>query len=137
MQQLRNGLLVIVKYVIRSVLDKGRHFSVIGVGIHDYTSAPFVRWEHHDGLVLFTNTNTYHTKMSTLIYPYQLLNKDPTDRLTRKLSEKLLTLKRSAYLSEAVYNKIKTRHKQPPRIYGSSKIHKANVHLRHIVSCVN
>ena len=65
-------------------------------------------------------TDTYRTKMSTLIEngPYQLLSKDPTDRLTRKLSEKLLTLKRSGYLPEAVYNKIRPRHKQPPRIYG-------------------
>ena len=43
------------------------------------------------------DTDTYQIKMSTLIGngPYQLLNKDPTDRLTRKLSEKLLTLKQS------------------------------------------
>ena len=48
-------------------------------------------------------------EMSTLIEngPYQLLNKDLTDRLTRKSSEKLLILKRSGYLSEAVYDKIK------------------------------
>ena len=41
------------------------------------------------------DTDTYRAKMSTLIEngPYQLLNKDPTDRLIRKLSEKLLTLK--------------------------------------------
>ena len=60
------------------------------------------------------DTNTYHTKMPTLIENelYQLLNKDPTERLTRKLSEKLLTLKRSGYSSEAVYNKIRPRHKQ-------------------------
>ena len=66
------------------------------------------------------DTDTYRAKMFTLIEngPYQLLNKDPTDRLTRKLSEKLLTLKRSGYLPEAVYNKIRPRHKQPPRIYG-------------------
>ena len=85
------------------------------------------------------DTDTYRTKMSTLIEngPYQLLNKDPTDRLTRKLSEKLLTLKRSGYLTEAVYNKIRPRHKQPPRIYGLPKIHKADVLLRPIVSCVN
>ena len=82
------------------------------------------------------DTDTYRAKMSTLIEngPYQLLNKDPTDRLTRKLSEKLLTLKRSGYLSEAVYNKIRPRHKQPPRIYGLPKIHKADVPLRPIVS---
>ncbi|KAL9962577.1 hypothetical protein ACROYT_G031688 [Oculina patagonica] len=85
------------------------------------------------------DTETYRTKMSTLIEngPYQLLNKDPTDRLTRKLTEKLLTLKRSGDLSEAVYNKIRPRHKQPPRIYGLPKIHKADVPLRPIVSCVN
>ena len=64
------------------------------------------------------NTDTYHDKMKTLIEtgPYQLLNKDPTDRLSRKLTEKLLSLKRSGHLSETVYNKIKPRHKQPPRI---------------------
>ena len=82
------------------------------------------------------DTDTYRAKMSTLIEngPYQLLNKDPTDRLTRKLSEKLLNLKRSGYLSEAVYNKIRPRHKQPPRIYGLLNIHKADVPLRPIVS---
>ena len=47
------------------------------------------------------------------------------------------TLRPSGYLSEAVYNKIRPRHKQPPRIYGLPKIHKANVPLRPIVSCVN
>ena len=85
------------------------------------------------------DTDTYRTKTSTLIEngPYQLLNKDPTDRLTRKLSEKLLTLKRNGDLTEAVYNKIRPRHKQPPRIYGLPKLHKADIPLRPIVSCVN
>ena len=46
------------------------------------------------------DTDTYRAKTSALIEngPYQLLNKDPTDRMTRKLSEKLLTLKRSGYI---------------------------------------
>ena len=85
------------------------------------------------------DTDAYRAEMSTLIEngPHQLLKKDPTDRLTRKLSEKLLTLKRSGYLPEAVYNKIRPRHKQPPRIYVLPKIHKADVPLRPIVSCVN
>ena len=76
------------------------------------------------------DTDTYHTKMSILIEngPYQLLNKDPTDRLTWKLSEKLLTLKRSGYLPEAVYNKVRPRHQRR---------NKADVPLRPIVSCVN
>ena len=85
------------------------------------------------------DADTYHAKMSALIDsgPYQLLSKDPTDRLTRKLSEKLLTLKRNGHMSEAVYNKIRPRHKQPPRVYGLPKIHKANTSLWPIVSCVN
>ena len=55
------------------------------------------------------NTNTYHAKMSNLIEngSYQLLQKDPTDCPTRKLSEKPLALKQSGHLSEAVYNKIR------------------------------
>ena len=85
------------------------------------------------------DTDAYRAEMSTLIENglHQLLKKDPTDRLTRKLSEKLLTLKRSGYLSEAICNKIRPRHKQLPRIYGLPKIHKADVPLRPIVSCVN
>ena len=82
------------------------------------------------------NIDRYHDKMKTLIEtgPYQLLNNDPTDR---KLPEKLLSLKRSGHLSETVYNKIKPRHKQPPRIYGQPKIHNPEILLRPIVSCVN
>ena len=73
--------------------------------------------------------NIYRAKTSTLIKngPHQLLNKDSTDRLTCKVSEKLLTSKRS----------FRPRHKQPHRIYGLLRIHKADVPLRPIVSCVN
>ena len=76
--------------------------------------------------------------MSTLTKngPYQLINKDATDSLTRKMSETLLTLKRSGYLSELVNNKMKSRHQQLPRIYGLPKIHKAVLPLRPIVSSV-
>ena len=85
------------------------------------------------------DTDTYHAKMSALIEtgPYQPLNKDPTDSLTRNLSEKPLSLKRNGRISGAVYNKIRPRHKQPPRIYGLPKIHKANIPSRPTVSCVN
>jgi len=85
------------------------------------------------------DTDTHHAETSALIEtrPYQPLNKDPTDHLTRKLSEKLLSLKRNRRISEAAYNKIRPRHKQPPRIFGLPKIHKANIPLRPVVSCVN
>jgi len=64
------------------------------------------------------DSNTYHAKMSSLIEngAYQLLNKDPTHCLIRKLSEEVLALKRSGYLNEAVYNKIRPRHKPLSRL---------------------
>ena len=79
------------------------------------------------------NTDTCHDKMKTLIEkgPYQLLNKGPTDRLSRKL-ERFLSLKRCGHLSETVYNKTKPRHKQPPRVYGLPQIHKPEIPLRNI-----
>ena len=36
-----------------------------------------------------------------------------------------------------MYKKISPKHKQPPRIYGLPKIHKSDIPLRPIVSCVN
>lgn len=90
------------------------------------------------GSSIVFDTDTYHATMSALIEtgPYKLLKKYPTDLLTRKLSEKLLSLKRNGHISEAVCNKIRPRHEQPPRIHGLLKSHKSNVPLRPIVSCV-
>ena len=75
---------------------------------------------------LFSNTVLWFVHLPSP-YPYdvvpwdiELVNcgQDPTDRLIRKLSEKLLTLKRSGHLTEAVYNKIRPRHK--PTVYRRS-----------------
>ena len=56
--------------------------------------------------------------------------------LVVQMTEKLVNLKRGGHLTESVYNKIRPKHKQPPRIY-VHKIHKVNTPLRPIVSCVN
>ena len=87
------------------------------------------------GVVL--DTNTHRTKMSKLIEtgPYQHLYKEHTDRLTQKLSEKLLSLKQNGHITETVYNKIRPRLKQPSRIYGLPYIHKTDIPLRPVVSC--
>ena len=69
--------------------------------------------------------------------PYQRLNKVPKNRLTRRLPEKLWTLKRSGHVSKAVYNKIRPQRKQPRRIYGLPNIHKADIPFRPIASYVN
>ena len=85
------------------------------------------------------DADNYHNKMTSLIEsgPYRTVNKDPTDRLCRKLTDKLLVLKRNGSLDEKTYRKLRPQHKQPPRIYGLPKIHKPNIPLRPIVSCVN
>ena len=78
-------------------------------------------------------TATLSPKDASEILEKSVLNKDPTDRLSRKFTEKPLNLKRGGHLTESVYNKIKPKHKQPPRIYGLPKISP----LRSIVSCVD
>ena len=85
------------------------------------------------------DANNYHKKMTSLIEtgPYKTINKGPTDRLCRKLTAKLLVLKRNGSLEEKTYRKLRPPHKQPPRTYGLPKIHKPNIPLRPIVSCVN
>ena len=67
---------------------------------------------------------------------YHLLNKNPTNQLSCKHTDELLSLKQSVHLSETVNKKIKPRHKQPPRIYSLPKIHKPNIPFRPIVSCL-
>ena len=37
---------IFVEELVRSLLNKRRHLSSVGVGIHDYASAPFVCWEN-------------------------------------------------------------------------------------------
>ena len=71
-------------------------------------------WSSDEGRAsVCLDTDTYHAKMSALIGtgPYTLIKKYPTDRLTRKLSEKLLSLKRNGHISEAVYDKIRPQRK--------------------------
>ena len=82
------------------------------------------------------DADNYHNKMTSLIEtgPYKTVNKGPTDRLCRKLTDKLLV---NGSLDEKTYRKLRPQHKQPPRIYGLPKIHKPNIPLRPIVSCVN
>ena len=84
------------------------------------------------------DADNYRSKMTSLIETglYKTVNKDPTDRLCR-FTDKLLVLKRNGILDEKTYRKLRPQHKQSPRIYGLPKIHKPNIPLRPIVSCVN
>ena len=82
------------------------------------------------------NTNAYHAKdvqpqwERTLPVPKQRPNRPLGQQVFREAAS-------LEHLTEAVYNKIRPRHKQPLRIWGLPKIHKAHVPLRTTVSCVN
>ena len=65
---------VFVKQLIR--VDKGRHLSVIGVGVGKEDESIMVLPADKGRASIVMDTNTYHTKMSTLIKngPYYIFH---------------------------------------------------------------
>ena len=68
---------------------------------------------------------------------YRKLPRDPTASQENKISRTLLKLKKDKKLPLRVYDRLRPSGPQPPRIYGLPKIHKPDVPLRPIVSCIN
>ena len=67
---------------------------------------------------------------------YRRLKKDPTATQESKLSRRLKGLEKDGELLGHLYHQLRPSGSQPPRIYGLPKIHKAEVPLRPIVSCI-
>ena len=79
----------------------------------------------------------YHDKMDALVndkQTYQVLKRDPTPALQRKLNNKLLDLKKTDAIDTQRYNSLRCRVPQPPKLYGLPKLHKPNIPMRPIVS---
>ena len=79
----------------------------------------------------------YYDKMDALVndkQTYQILKRDPTPALQRKLNSKLLDLKKTDVIDIQRYNRLRCRVPQPPKLYGLPKLHKANIPMRPIVS---
>ena len=79
----------------------------------------------------------YYDKMDALVndkQTYQILKRDPTRALQRKLNSKLLDLKKTDAIDIQRYNRLKCRVPQPPKLYGLPKLHKPNIPMRPIVS---
>ena len=53
-----------------------------------------------------------------------------------RLSHKLKRLENNREITNTLCNKLRPTHSQPPRIYGLLKIHRPDVPLRSIVSCI-
>ena len=80
----------------------------------------------------------YDTKMTELLETstYRRLERDPTTTQENRLSRKLKGLEKSREIPGKLYQRIRPSGSQPPRIYGLPKIHKPEVPLRPIVSCI-
>ena len=79
----------------------------------------------------------YYDKMDVLVndkQTYQVLKRDPTPALQRKLNSKLLDLKKTDAIDIQRYNRLRCRVPQPPKLYGLPKLHKPNIPMRPIVS---
>lgn len=80
----------------------------------------------------------YHTKMMGMLETntYRRLRGDPTATQENRLSRKLKGLEKSGEITQGTYQRVRPSGSQPPRIYGLPKIHKPDVPLRPIVSCI-
>ena len=80
----------------------------------------------------------YDSKMRGMLdtTTYRRLKKDPTATQETRLSRRLKGLEKDGELSGQLYHQLRPSGSQPPRIYGLPKIHKAEVPLRPIVSCI-
>ena len=79
----------------------------------------------------------YHDKMDELVndkQTYEVLKRDPTPALQRKLNSKLLQLKKADAINIRRYNRLRCPVPQPAKLYGLPKLHKPNVPMRPIVS---
>lgn len=68
---------------------------------------------------------------------YQLVEKDPTPSLERKMNALLLELKRSGQLPDGVYVHLRSSAARVPQLYRLPKVHKQDVPLHLIVSFVS
>ena len=65
---------------------------------------------------------------------YEVLKRDPTPALQRKLNNKLLKRKKTDRIDFRRYNRLRCSVPQPPKLYGLPKLHKSNIPMRPIVS---
>ncbi|XP_078355921.1 uncharacterized protein LOC144640707, partial [Oculina patagonica] len=86
--------------------------------------------------VVMDKTDYYH-KMDALVndkQTYEVLKRDPTPALQRKLNNKLLTLKKTDAFDNQRYYRLRCSVPQPPKLYGLPKLHKPGIPMRPIVS---
>ena len=80
----------------------------------------------------------YHSKLSKMLESgtYKQLKKDPTVTQETKIVSRLRALEKSGELPTTIYQRIRPTGSLPPMLYGLPKIHKVDVPLRPMVSCI-
>jgi hypothetical protein len=89
--------------------------------------------------VVILNRNDYIKKLEQILSDntkFKLLDKDPTGSRENALTTLLRQMKDEEYLTQQEYWYIKPVGSIPARLYGLPKVHKDNVPLRPIVSCI-
>ena len=88
-------------------------------------------------VIVVMDKTDYNDKMESLVIDkqtYEVLKRDPTPALQRKLNNKLLTLKKTDKIDFQRYNRLRCSVPQPPKLYELPKLHKPNIPMQPIVS---
>ena len=79
----------------------------------------------------------HHNKMDALVndkQTYEVLTRDPTLTLQRKLKKKIFSLKQNDVIYNPQYFRLRCSVPQSPKLYGLPKLHKPNIPMWPIVS---
>ena len=87
--------------------------------------------------MVIMNTAEYREKMTNMVgdtNTYTRLSKDPTHKYKNRMINILRKWKRNGSISDKLYWKLYPESEEPPKLYGTPKIHKNNTPLRPVVS---
>ncbi|KYQ46837.1 hypothetical protein ALC60_14128, partial [Trachymyrmex zeteki] len=91
-------------------------------------------------IALQLNKDNYISKMEEILSDnntYEIINKDPTNKLTSDLRSLLVRWKGKKFIDDSTYRRLLTTDGIIPKAYGLTKIHKQGNPLRIIVSSIN
>ncbi|KAG5347140.1 COX1 oxidase, partial [Acromyrmex charruanus] len=96
--------------------------------------------EDKGNTIVIINRESYREKIYEILndqITYNLINKDPTNKITSEISNLLKNWKNKGYIDLNLYKKLYVSDGEFPSSYGLPKIHKEGHPLRLIVSCIN
>lgn len=85
------------------------------------------------------NSVDYENKMNDILNDkktYKLVKLDPTNTYQKKNNDLIKSWQHNDYISPSLAKSLITHNAVPPKIYGLPKLHKENISLRPIVSCI-